>query len=113
MNLGEFFTCSNWNPVSETPHYGILGLLAGTASVTRAGDGRSPCRWAWGRRCTSRSFPRRKLKEFLKIAIEMLAAIPSIVWGFIAYMILNPLIIAVTGAPVGVNILERAASSWR
>ena len=42
----------------------------------------------------------------LKIAIEMLAAIPSIVWGFIAYMMLNPLIIAVTGAPIGVNMLN-------
>src|SRR6476661_2153590 len=34
LNLGEFFTSSDWNPVSETPHYGILGLLAGTVSVT-------------------------------------------------------------------------------
>ena len=34
LNLGEFFTSSDWNPVSDTPHYGILGLLAGTVSVT-------------------------------------------------------------------------------
>jgi phosphate transport system permease protein len=51
-------------------------------------------------------FSSPKMKEFLKIAIEMLAAIPSIVWGFIAYVILNPIIIATTGAPVGVNILN-------
>jgi phosphate transport system permease protein len=51
-------------------------------------------------------FSSPKLKETLKIAIEMLAAIPSIVWGFIAYMVLNPLIIQATGAPVGVNILN-------
>ncbi len=35
-------------------------------------------------------FCRGKLKETLKIVIELLAAIPSIVWGFIAYMVLGP-----------------------
>jgi phosphate transport system permease protein len=47
-----------------------------------------------------------KLKESLKIVIELLAAIPSIVWGFIAYMVLAPLIVDVTGAAVGVNMLN-------
>ena len=31
LNLREFFTSSDWNPVAEEPRYGILGLLAGTA----------------------------------------------------------------------------------
>ena len=48
-----------------------------------------------------------KLKETLKILIELLAAIPSIVWGFIGgYMVLGPVILSVTGAPVGVNLLN-------
>ena len=38
--------------------------------------------------------------------IELLAAIPSVVWGFIGYMVLNPLIIWATGAPIGINILN-------
>jgi phosphate transport system permease protein len=36
----------------------------------------------------------------------LLAAIPSIVWGFIGYMVLNPVIIWATGAPIGINILN-------
>jgi phosphate transport system permease protein len=51
-------------------------------------------------------FSPARIKEILKIVIELLAAIPSIVWGFIGYMVLNPLIIQLTGAPIGLNILN-------
>ena len=47
-----------------------------------------------------------RVKETLKIVIELLAAIPSVVWGFIGYMVLGPIIIWATGAPVGVNLLN-------
>ena len=47
-----------------------------------------------------------RLKETLKIVIELLAAIPSVVWGFIGVVVLGPIIINVTGAPVGVNVLN-------
>jgi phosphate transport system permease protein len=50
--------------------------------------------------CTGRT------KETLKIVIELLAAIPSVVWGFIGVVVLNPIIIQLTGAPVGVNVLN-------
>src|SRR5919109_1348061 len=47
-----------------------------------------------------------RVRESLKIVIELLAAIPSVVWGFIGYMVLNPLVIWATGAPIGINILN-------
>jgi phosphate transport system permease protein len=40
------------------------------------------------------------------VVIELLAAIPSVVWGFIGYMVLGPIIIKATGAPVGLNLLN-------
>ena len=36
----------------------------------------------------------------------MLAAIPSVVWGFIGLTIMNPLIIEVFEVPVGLNVLN-------
>lgn len=105
LDLREFFTSSDWNPVAETPRYGILGLLAGTASVTLLSMAIA-VPLGLGAAIYVSEFSPPRWKEVLKIAIEMLAAIPSIVWGFIAYIILNPLIIATTGAPVGVNILN-------
>jgi phosphate transport system permease protein len=51
-------------------------------------------------------FPSRRVKETLKVVIELLAVIPSVVWGFIGYMVIGPIIIRVTGAPVGLNVLN-------
>ncbi len=33
-----------------------------------------------------------KTRETLKIVIELLAAIPSVVWGFIGAVVMNPII---------------------
>ena len=46
-------------------------------------------------------FAKGKVKETLKIVIELLAAIPSIVWGFIGLMVLGPLVKAVFTADPG------------
>jgi phosphate transport system permease protein len=48
----------------------------------------------------------KQLKETLKIVIELLAAIPSVVWGFIGLTVMSRICIALTGAPVGVNLLN-------
>ena len=105
LDLKEFFFSSNWNPVSEPPHYGVLGMLAGTASVTLLSMALA-VPLGLGAAVYVSEFSSPKVKEVLKITIELLAAIPSIVWGFIAYVILNPLIIKMTGAPIGLNVLN-------
>jgi len=38
----------------------------------------------------------QRARETLKIVIELLAAIPSVVWGFVGYMVLNPVLIWAT-----------------
>jgi phosphate transport system permease protein len=45
-------------------------------------------------------------KETLKIIIELLAAIPSVVWGFIGLTVMNVLIQRVFHVQVGLNILN-------
>lgn len=106
LDLGEFFTSVNWRPDSRIrPQYGILALLAGTASVTALAMLLSvPA--GLGAAIFVSEFCHPRIRETLKIVIELLAAIPSVVWGFIGYMVLNPLLIAVTGAPIGINILN-------
>ena len=51
-------------------------------------------------------FATGKTREFLKITVELLAAIPSVVWGFIGLAIMNPLIIDLFDVPVGLNVLN-------
>jgi phosphate transport system permease protein len=96
----------NWRPDSRIrPQFGILALLAGTASVTILAMIISvPAGFAAAIYLSE--FCGQKPRETLKIVIEFLAAIPSVVWGFIGYMVLNPIIIWATGAPIGINILN-------
>ena len=106
LNLVEFFTSTDWQPTSEVrPRYGILALLVGTLSVTALAMAIA-VPLGLGAAVYISEFSRGRVKETLKILIELLAAIPSIVWGFIAYMLLGPLILDTTSAAVGVNLLN-------
>ena len=106
LNLIEFFTSTRWQPSSEVrPTYGILALLVGTLAVTALAMAMA-VPLGLGAAVFISEFCEGKLKETLKIVIELLAAIPSIVWGFVGYMVVGPVIIEWTGAPVGVNLLN-------
>jgi phosphate transport system permease protein len=106
LDVGEFLFSSDWNPTSfNQPTYGILGLISGTLAVTALAMAIAvPV--GLGAAVFVSEFCPLKVKETLKIVIELLAAIPSIVWGFIAYIVLNPLIVYLTGAPLGINVLN-------
>ena len=108
IDVKEFFTSINWRPDSAMrPQFGILALLAGTGSVTVLAMVISvPA--GFGAAIFVSEFCHPRTREVLKVLIEFLAAIPSIVWGFIGYMVLNPLIITATGAPIGLNVFNGA-----
>jgi phosphate transport system permease protein len=108
LDLREFFTSQTWRPDSMIrPQFGILALMAGTAAVTALAMAVAvPV--GIGTAIFIAEFCGSRTRELLKIVIELLAAIPSVVWGFIGYMVLNALIIEITGAPVGVNVLNGA-----
>ena len=106
MNLGEFFGSTRWSPTSETkPTYGTLALIAGTASVTGMAM-LIAVPFSLGAAIFIAEFARGKLRETLKVLVEMLAAIPSVVWGFIGLSIMNPLIIDIFDVPVGLCVLN-------
>lgn len=106
LDVVEFFTSVNWRPDSEVrAQYGILALLTGTLSVTGLAM-LLAVPLGLGAAIYISEFPGPRVKETLKVVIELLAAIPSVVWGFIGYMVLGPIIIQATGAPVGLNVLN-------
>jgi phosphate transport system permease protein len=106
LDLVEFFTSAEWRPDSNVEkHYGILALLAGTFSVTFLSM-LMAVPLGLGAAVYLSEFASNRVKETLKIVIELLAAIPSIVWGFVAFMVIGPIIISITGAPIGVNVLN-------
>ncbi len=106
MDFSEFFTSPRWRPTSEyRPTYNILAMIAGTASVTGLAM-IIAIPFSLGAAIYIAEFATGKTREALKVLVELLAAIPSVVWGFIGLSIMNPLIIELFDVPVGLNILN-------
>lgn len=106
FEFSEFFFSTSWNPASVSKvTYGILALIVGTLTVTLlsmliAVPLGLACAFYISEFCSPR------LREIYKILIEFLAAIPSVVWGFVAIMMINPLIIKTFDVPIGLNVLN-------
>jgi phosphate transport system permease protein len=106
LDLGEFFTSQNWRPTSNVrPQYGILALLVGTLSVTILAM-IIAVPMGLGAAIYVSEFAGPRTKETLKVVIELLAAIPSVVWGFVGYMVIGQVIVWATGTEIGFNMLN-------
>jgi phosphate transport system permease protein len=106
FNLREFLFSTEWYPTSSVDvRYGTLALTIGTLSVTLLAMIIS-VPFGIGAAIYLSEFCSPKTRETLKIIIELLAAIPSVVWGFIGLTMMSKLIIFSTGTAVGVNLLN-------
>jgi len=106
FSLTQFLFSEQWYPTSATnKRYGVLAMIAGTLSVTALAMVLA-VPFGLGAAIYISEFCGSRVKETLKIVIELLAAIPSVVWGFVGLTVMSRLIVQYTGAPVGVNILN-------
>ncbi|MBT3449997.1 MAG: phosphate ABC transporter permease subunit PstC [Bacteroidetes Order II. Incertae sedis bacterium] len=106
FSLSEFFGSINWRPTSETNEtYGALALMVGTASITGMAM-LIAIPFSLGAAIYIGEFATGKTRETLKILVELLAAIPSVVWGFIGLTIMNGIIIDLFDLPIGLNVLN-------
>lgn len=105
FDLVEFFTSPNWRPTSNNPTYGALALILGTASVTGTAM-LVAIPFSLGAAIYIGEFASERVRETLKVLVELLAAIPSVVWGFIGLTMMNALIIDLFDVPIGLNILN-------
>ncbi len=106
FDAAEFFGSIAWRPTSDNkPTYGALALIAGTASVTGLAMLIS-VPFSLGAAIYIAEFATGRTREALKILVELLAAIPSVVWGFIGLAIMNPFIIDMFNVPVGLCVFN-------
>ncbi len=106
FSLRGFFGSIRWAPTSTSnPTYGALALIAGTASVTGLAM-LVAVPFSLGAAIYIAEFATGRTREVLKVLVEMLAAIPSVVWGFIGLSVMNPLIIDVFNVPIGLCVLN-------
>lgn len=106
LDVAQFLFSTEWVPTSVgQKRYGTLALTIGTVSVTTLAM-LIAVPFGLGSAIFVSEFTTGRRKEVLKVVIELLAAIPSVVWGFIGLAIVNPLIIRVFDAPIGLNVLN-------
>jgi phosphate transport system permease protein len=108
LKIGEFLFSTEWFPTSQTqPKFGVLALVVGTLSVTMLAMVLA-VPFGLGAAIFVSEFCTGKVKEILKVVIELLAAIPSVVWGFVGLSVMSPIIINTFHVPIGVNMFNGA-----
>ncbi len=101
----NFLFGKSWYPISEPPQLGILPLILGSLLVTL---GAAIISVPIGVACAVyiAEIAPGKIKEILKAGIELLAAIPSVVLGFIGMVTLVPWVKSTFNLPTGLTALS-------
>ncbi len=90
-HLKEFFTGAEWFPSGEPPKFGALSLFMGSILVTIGASIIAIPLGISAAVCLSDVLP-FNIRQTAKPIIEILAAIPSVAYGFFALVILAPLL---------------------
>lgn len=106
VNVWDFLTSTNWHPTSTTnPSYGIGGFIVGTFYVTAISLVIAvPIGLACG--IFLAELASRKLGKFLTATVELLAGIPSVIYGLFGMAFIVPLVRHIGGT--GFSILSAA-----
>jgi phosphate transport system permease protein len=99
-SLGQFLFGTNWLPVSEPPKFGMVPLLLGSIYVTVGAIVICVPIGVASAMFIAEVAP-KSIKHILKALIEILAAIPSVVLGFIGIVWLGPFLRTTLGLKTG------------
>lgn len=105
VSILDFLTDTQWTPLFADPHYGILPLLSGT--ITVAGVGlllAIPVGTIIAVYLSE--FASVTVRETVKPILEMLAGVPTIVFGYFALLFVTPLLQKIFPELPGFNMLS-------
>jgi len=105
FNLTEFLTTKSWYPEASTPKFGALSLIVGSLYVTIAALVFAVPTGILAAIFLS-DIVSLKVGDFIKPVIEILAAIPSVAYGFFAVLVLAPWMQNKLGFTTGTNALN-------
>jgi phosphate transport system permease protein len=103
--LASFLTDTQWTPQFENPHYGILPLISGTVVTTLVAllvavpVGTISAVWL-------SEYASRRVREVIKPALELLSAVPTIVFGYFALLFVTPALQRIVPELPGFNMLS-------
>ena len=120
VSIVEFITGTEWTPLFMNPKYGVLPLVAGSFIVT-AGAAVIALPIGLFSAIYLSEYAPHKVRKVLKPFLEILAGIPSIVYGFFALTYITPILqkwipkteiynAASAGIAVGIMIMPIVAS---
>ncbi|MGH7213474.1 MAG: phosphate ABC transporter permease subunit PstC [Tepidisphaeraceae bacterium] len=89
--VGRFFGDTLWAPVFDNPRFGIWALIAGTVTTTMVAllvaipVGTISAVWL-------SEYCKPGLREFIKPMLELLSAVPTVVYGYFALLFVTPIL---------------------
>jgi phosphate transport system permease protein len=104
VSIFEFLTSTTWTPLFEDAHYGILPLVAGTL-VTSAVALLVAIPIGTIIAIYLSEFAPHKVREIVKPFLELLAGVPTVVYGYFALLIVTPLLQIIMPDLNGFNML--------
>lgn len=105
VSLKDFLTGTEWYPLFSEPKFGILPLLCGTLLSTAIAVLLAlPLGTACAIYLSEYASP--KNREILKPILELLAAVPTVVYGYFALLYVTPLLQKIIPSLPGFNILS-------
>jgi phosphate transport system permease protein len=91
VSVVDFLTGTNWSPLFEPAHFGVLPLVAGTLLVTAIAS-LVAMPLGLGAAIYLSEYASPRTRGILKPAFEILAGIPTIVFGYFALTFMTPLL---------------------
>jgi phosphate transport system permease protein len=105
VSLLEFVTETRWTPTFADPHYGIAPLLTGTFMVTLVALSVAVPLGIIVAIYLS-EFAGERVREIVKPVLELLAGVPTVVYGYFALLFVTPLLQKLIPGLPGFNILS-------
>ena len=105
VSIIDFLTDTQWTPLFADKHFGILPLISGTlltsffAILVALPIGLSIAVYL-------NEYAPKGFRKFIKPVLEILAAIPTVVYGFFALMVITPFLQQIFPQMAGFNALS-------
>jgi phosphate transport system permease protein len=105
VSLWSFFTDRLWTPMFDNPHFGIMPLVAGTLVTTFVALSLAiPCGTVIAIYLSE--FAPYRVREIVKPALELLGAVPTVVYGYFALLVVTPFLQKLIPGLPGFNMLS-------
>jgi phosphate transport system permease protein len=91
VSIFHFFTATRWTALFANPSFGVIVLMCGTFLTSAIGLLIAIPLGLLAALCLSEYAP-RKLRAFLKPGLEVLAGVPTVVFGYFALLMVTPVL---------------------